>query len=202
MLNATALIRKHGHDDKVRRDAAALIERGLSGIRNVVRAALISYKGVADPELLERGHLDDLQFLVRHEVERRRLTLEWDNVLPDSVPINGQLARQAVLNLLLNACAASPLGGIVGLQARMTADGVAIAVTDRGPGLPEEVAQIYAGSGDGGPPPAGELGLGVWTVSRLMRHLAGTVVVDSSAAGTRIELRIPFVVEERLHAVA
>ena len=45
MLNAIETLRKHGADPGARAPRWSLLERGLTGIRNVVRAALVTYKG-------------------------------------------------------------------------------------------------------------------------------------------------------------
>ena len=75
MQNVIGTLRKHGADPGVRETSLDLLERGLTGICNVVRAALVTYKGGEHPERLTRSDLDDLRFLVQHEVSRRQLRL-------------------------------------------------------------------------------------------------------------------------------
>ena len=45
--------------------------------------------------------------------DARHLHLEWDNRIAEPLSIDGPAVRQITLNLLLNACAASPDGGLV-----------------------------------------------------------------------------------------
>ena len=44
MLNLVDTLRKHGHEVQIRQRSLDLLERGLTGIRNVVRATLTTYK--------------------------------------------------------------------------------------------------------------------------------------------------------------
>ena len=71
MLNLVDTLRKHGRNDTIRRRSLDLLERGLSGIGNVVRAALATYRGFSRVNQLRGRDLDDLKFLLQHEVERR-----------------------------------------------------------------------------------------------------------------------------------
>src|SRR5271169_454253 len=49
MLNLVNTLRKHGKDGTIRQRSLDLLERGLTGIKNVVRATLATYKGASDP---------------------------------------------------------------------------------------------------------------------------------------------------------
>lgn len=190
-------LRTHGDDPKVRQEALALVDRGLKGIRDVVRSTLVTYKGPGDAAGLTRSDLDDLRYLVKHEVARRQLRLLWQNDLPERVALPGGMVRQAVLNLLLNACAATPLGGRVTLEASATADGVVIALADEGAGLPPEMRALLTSRERLLPVPRGS-GLGLWMVARLLRDLGGTAEVeDRPEGGTRIALLLPLQREER-----
>jgi signal transduction histidine kinase len=110
MLNAIDTIQAHGSDPAVLQTSLDFLKRGLAGIRNVARAALVTYKGGADTHLLTQTDLDDLPFLVQHETGARRLRLDWHNRISEPLAIDGPAVRQITLNLLLNACAASPIG--------------------------------------------------------------------------------------------
>ncbi len=203
MMNALDTLRRHGDNADVRETSLGLLERGLAGIRNVVRAALVTYKGVADPGLLARKDLEDLQFLIHHETVRRHLRLDWSNALPDEVPVEGAAVRQATLNLLLNACAASPLNGIVTFDARIVDDWLAITIADNGPGMPAPVADLLRNAKPDTMPPSGTTGLGTWTAARVILKMDGYFEVSTSpSAGTDIRIYIPLRSEEAIHAVA
>ena len=136
MQNAIATLRNHGADAQVRETSLSLLEQGLAGIHNVVRAALVTYKGSDEPSWLTSADLDDLQFLIQYEVGRRRLEIEWANRLPSRGPVDGGAIRQALLNLLLNACVASPVGGRVRLEASMSVGALRFVISDDGPDCP------------------------------------------------------------------
>jgi len=197
MFNAIDTIERHGDEPSVRHSALRIVKRGLVGIRDVVRSALVTYKGSGEMRHLRRGELDDLRFLVMHEVSRRQLDLAWNNDLPDEIPLPVGPVRQAVLNLLLNACSASPVGGHVGFSAHAIDGDLVVGVTDQGPGLPEEVAAILIGAEADAAPPGRGTGLGVWMVKRLVGELGGRVrTAPSQGGGTDIQIKIPL---EREH---
>jgi signal transduction histidine kinase len=196
MQNVIGTLRKHGADPGVRETSLDLLERGLTGICNVVRAALLTYKGGEHPERLTRSDLDDLRFLIQHEVSRRQLRLHWDNRLPPHVAIDGGAVRQAVLNLLLNACAASPLRATVSLTARLQEGTLVMEIADRGPGLPADVAALLRDL-QADRLPERRSGLGVWAAARLVARLKGRFEIDTAPGkGTRIAILIPAAAKE------
>ena len=110
--------------------------------------------------------LDDLRLLIEPEASRKNIRLTWINEVQGSLPVAGESVRQAILNLLINACAATPPGGVVLMQAGVTDKALVIDVGDQGLGLPEDRAQYLVGRSDEGPAVAG--GLGLWIVRRLV----------------------------------
>ena len=203
MFNAIDTLEHHGDDPAVRRSSLDLLKRGLLGIRDVVRAALVTYKSGASRQPLQPSELDDLRFLVRPEVVRRQLTLMWNTELPGFVPLPAGPVRQSVLNLLLNACAASPLGGRVDFTAGIRENTLIIRVSDQGPGMPAAVAAILESDGRAEPPPGEGTGLGAWMVSRLVRELDGRVRVSlRPEGGTAVEIAIPVNEEGAIRHVA
>ena len=117
MMNAVDTIQAHGHDPAVLSKSLDFLQRGLAGIRNVVRAALVTYKGGTNTSTLTPGDLNDLPFLVQHETGLRRQRLDWRNMMTGPLSIDGPAVRQIILNLVLNACAASPEGGTILVEA-------------------------------------------------------------------------------------
>jgi signal transduction histidine kinase len=201
MMNVIDTLRSHGEDPAARQQSLALLERGLVGIRNVVRAALVTYKGTSEPAHLERGDLDDMQYLLQHEARRRRLTLEWSVEVPLRLRVDGSAVRQVVLNLLLNACAASPPGGRVGFAARSEGGRLSLTIEDDGPGLPAEAAALLA-SGKVEALPGGGHGLGIWAAAALLARMqASARVAVVPGGGTRIVISVP-IEGEFMHAVA
>jgi two-component system, OmpR family, sensor kinase len=203
MLNVIDTLRKHGGDPQTRLRALDLLERGLTGIANVVRAALTTYRGPTSGPILRARELDDLQFLLQHEVSRRKLTLFWANALPDAVQADGSTLRQVSLNLLLNACAASPAGSVVEFSAEAMAGSISIRVRDYGPGLPLYVRALFEHPELAPSVPTEEPGLGIWTVCRLVGRARGRIeVLRSDASGTELRVTMPLEEIEDIDAVA
>jgi signal transduction histidine kinase len=202
MLNAIDTIQAYGHEPAVLLTSLDFLKRGLAGIRNVVRATLLTYKGRSETGVLTAIDLDDLRFLVQHETDARHLHLEWDNRIAEPLSIDGPAVRQITLNLLLNACAASPDGGLVAVTVSHCDGKLRIAVADRGAGLPEDMAALLH---QDAPAPAlspESKGLGLWTTGDLVRRLGGRVDVEYPGVGTRLVVNLPVGLGEALHVAA
>ena len=200
MLNAIDTIQAYGHDPAVLQASLDFLKRGLAGIRNVVHATLATYKGSSETGVLTATDLDDMRFLVQHESVARHLHLEWDNRITQPLLINGPAVRQITLNLLLNACAASPDGGLVAVSVSHSAGKLRIAVADRGPGLPRGMAALL--HQDAVAPPPETKGLGLWTTGDLVRRLGGRVDIEYPGVGTRVVVNLPVGLGEALHVAA
>jgi signal transduction histidine kinase len=176
LMNAVDTLDAHGDDAAVRRRVIDLVRRGLRGIQQVVRAALATYKSDHRARHLSQVDLQDLRFLIQHETGVKRLTLDWRNDLPERLEVDASSVRQIVLNLLLNACQASPEGGVVSLHAGVADSRLAISVADQGPGLPPAALQAIEAGAVGKLAPEGDglrRGLGLWTAARLAVRLGG-----------------------------
>jgi len=199
MLNAIDTIQAYGEDPAVLQASLDFLKRGLAGIRNVVRASLVTYKGGSGTGLLTRIDLDDLPFLVQHETGMRRLHLDWDNRVSGPLAIDGPAVRQITLNLLLNACATSPDGGRVAVRVSSADGELRIAITDQGPGLPEDMARLLYEFAPAPAPWSESKGLGLWTTGHLIRRLGGRVEIEYPGVGTCIVINLPVGAEEALH---
>lgn len=183
LFNALDTLRRHGHDHSVREKAISLLERGLSGIRDVVRAALVTYRVEKSERHLTATDIDDLAVLIRPEVERRELKLDWRNNVNSMMLVRAGAIRQAALNLLLNACQATPHGGTIFFSARSDHEMIVIAIKDEGPGLDPDRARYLQSPQDGTAPRAGETGLGLWIVRRLVAEANGRLGVERPPEG-------------------
>lgn len=205
MMTAVSTLRKHGTDPQVRRTALGLLERGLGDIRNVVRATLVTYKGLSDSSRLRREEFDDLRFLIQHKIAHRCLRLDWRNALPAEVDIDGTAIRHAALNLLLNACNASPENGAIAVRAEVQAETFRFTVADQGPGLPPAVEALFRACDRDDVPAPENAGLGAWIATRLVARMGGRIAVETApGAGTRLTITVPLrsESESKLHAVA
>jgi signal transduction histidine kinase len=202
MLNAIDTIHSHGNDPAVLETSLDFLKRGLAGIRNVARAALVTYKGGSDANLLTQSDLDDLPFLVQHETGARWLRLDWQNRISEPLAINGPAVRQITLNLLLNACAASPPGGRVTVTATCSDATLRISVADEGPGLPDEMAALLDLGALAAAPSPESKGLGLWMTGQLIHRLDGRADVECPDVGTRVVVILPILFKEALNAAA
>ncbi len=191
LFNALSTLKSHGHLQSVRDGSLGLLERGLIGIRDVVRTTLTIYRTDVAPRNLSPADIDDLGLLIGPEARRKSVEITISNSLEDVVPVPSTPIRQAVLNLILNAVAAAPEGSEICVSAEVTPEELSIAVVDRGAGLPIPAAAVLTGR-SGTPPPLDGGGLGLWTISRLVSDIGGTIVVEYPVAGgTAVKLTVP-----------
>lgn len=199
MSTALDTVRKFGDDPEVRAKALDLIQRGLWSIRDVVGSVLAFHRMPVDTRKLAPGDLDDLRLLIEPELARRQLRLSWHSHVKQTVDIAATETRQIALNLLLNACDASPPGGEIGFRAWIAATPgqpgqpeLTLEVVDAGPGLPTAVvaALTEAGATDPRDPPRG---LGVRVIRDLVRALSGRIIATTAAndQGSRIAVALP-----------
>lgn len=94
------------------------------------------------------------------------------------------------MNLLLNACKASPPGGTITLEVTGGSEGTRLSVTDMGPGLPAEILSFLKAARPGELPPSRELG--IWIVSSLADDMGARLNVESCAGeGTTVTVILP-----------
>ena len=196
----------------------ALVERETQRCTAIVRNLLDfarqrepAFKAVDVPSILEEATV----------LVANRMTLQGIEVVRtlDAVPPvradAGQL-RQAIVNLLINACEAMPDGGRVRLGLRTatgtnptagppagkesgapgTAASVEIRIADGGPGIaPEHLSKIFDPfftTKEKG------TGLGLSVVYGIVEKHGGTIAVDSRVGdGTTITIRLPALIEDR-----
>ena len=201
LFNAIDTLKAHGERGDVRRRTIDLIERGLKGIRDVVRTTLVTYRADRDVHSLKRADVDDLRLLVEPEARRKQLTLRWVNEGYDELAMPPSVVRQVLLNLLLNACRASPEGSQVAFEAHVEGPCFVATIEDMGPGLPASARHALTDPGAKPLPSSG--GLGLWMVHRLIKEIGGTVAaLPRIPAGTIVRITIPLKDEEGTANVA
>jgi signal transduction histidine kinase len=197
LFNALDILRRHGGDASVRESTINLLQRGLVHVRNVVRSSLVIYRREDSSPSTGAADIDDLRLLIEPEAVRKSITLDWSNKLRGKLPVAAGSIRQATLNLLINACAATPSGGSVGLSADVEEMALVIEVRDDGPGLPSALARFLVAPPDEAMP-AGD-GLGLWIVRRLVADEDGAIqVVRDANPRTIVRVIWPFQVERTL----
>jgi signal transduction histidine kinase len=129
--------------------------------------------------------------VARPEIERAKVIVEMR--LADGMPPlrgDGELLRQAVLNLVLNAVEAMPGGGRLLISLDRRADDAAIVVSDTGKGIPPEhrsrVFQLFYTTRKGGS------GLGLATTFRIVQLHHGSIdFVSEVGRGTAFRVELP-----------
>ncbi|WP_395751566.1 sensor histidine kinase [Prosthecobacter sp.] len=138
-------------------------------------------------ELVDTFHHDH-----QAEMQQRGVRFELGVVEETSFHADPELLRQALLNLVRNATDAcgGRADGLVLLEALALERRIVLAVTDNGPGVPEDLQERlfkpFATLKRGG------TGLGL-SISRgiARRHQGDLVLVSTSPEGTRFEIRLP-----------
>jgi signal transduction histidine kinase len=199
LFNALDAIKRYGDREPVRDTSIRLLERGLIGIRDVVRATLMTYRKPDDRRDLKHDDIEDLRYLIQPALHLKKLTLEWSNGINRDAPLPAAYVRDATLNLLLNACAASPAGTTILFRAVAGEESLDICVGDSGGGLPEPYRRFLEGGDPANGPPLAGGGLGVWIVRRLLDAVSGSARVEIAAMGTEIHLRFPVAPMEARH---
>jgi signal transduction histidine kinase len=199
MFNALDALKNHGTNLDVRSRSIRLLDSGLRGIRDLVRSTLTSYRTDRSHRNLTPNDLDDLRLLIKPEARERGLELDWNVDQFEATSIGAVPVRDAVLNLLINACRASARGGEVGFSARLEDEMFVADISDSGTGLPANIREYIERKGAGSAPLDNRSGLGLWIVKRLCDEMNGALsVVRSAESGTIIRLRVsPKVMEKR-----
>jgi signal transduction histidine kinase len=192
MFNALDSLRRYGAREEVRVTSIRLLEQGLAGIRDLVRSTLATYRTDQRPRDLTPTDLDDLRLLIKPEARQRHLRLSWQIAFVEPVHVPAVPVRDAIFNLLLNACHSCQDGGMVGFRA-VVEDGRFLAeVIDTGAGLPPHIREYLERKGAGAAPMDRRSGLGLWIVKRHCDELGAELkVMEVSPSGTRLRLEIP-----------
>ena len=128
----------------------------------------------------------------------RQAKIEIKSYLPTSlptVPLDQELFRQALLNLLLNAQQAMPDGGEITIQAEGRDNGVSLSLIDTGKGMtPEVMARVFRPFFSTKP---GGSGLGLATTRKIILAHGGTIDVQSEVGrGSKFTIFLPGTAQE------
>jgi signal transduction histidine kinase len=173
LLNAADTIRTYADRPEVVRDSVDLLDRGLRHLRDVARATLEQNRLDRRGLPLKPEDFDDLKLLFAPETARLGQKLDWQIEAPAAAlqALPAAPVRQIALNLLLNAATAAGDGGSVGCAVTSRPEGLCLAISDTGPGLPSE-AQRRLLSDDAVLPGAG---VGLRLVRDLVAGLSGRI---------------------------
>lgn len=190
MNTALQTLRQFGADPEVRRESLDFVARGVAALQAVVDASLRTFRPGDGYQLLQGADLQDVRLMVQAQASRQAVTVHVDSNWPEQAPpvLPAAPVRQILLNLVLNAVAASPHGGSVWVSAQSRTRALALHVLDEGMGLPADArAMLRAGA----MPPGERMGLGI--VLDLVRGLGGRLRVHGNARdGACISVWLPY----------
>ncbi|BBK41337.1 hypothetical protein STVA_13570 [Allostella vacuolata] len=193
LATAVSTLKRFGDDAQVRAESLGLLERGIEAIDRIVSSTLNFYRPEDERRL---GPVDfaDLEHLVRPAAARAGVRLDWQVTLAGEVAVGAVGVRQVLLNLLLNACAATAPGGTVSLVAAISGGDLVCTIADGGSGLDPAAARRLEGGGPAGEEPqdGGSRRLGMAVVIGLLGGLDGRATVESTPGrGTAVRIAIP-----------
>jgi signal transduction histidine kinase len=189
---AEQLLARASGDERITKSAQTIIEqaehveRVVRGLLGLARGAPIALVEVAPTELVREASA-----LVEHRFRRANVRLVSE-VAPDLAAIRCEplLFKHALVNLLLNACDASPAGGSVHLEVKADPAEVAFVVTDEGEGI-TEAAAARAVEPFFTTKPAGT-GLGLAIANEIAStHRGALAIGPHKPHGTRASITVP-----------
>ena len=137
--------------------------------------------------------LEQVVDLARTEAEQRhvRMSIEASDNLP-KVPLDADLMKQCLLNIVLNGCQAMPSGGNLRIHAMMKDGLLELRFQDEGVGIPadhrEKIFNLYYTTKENGN------GIGLATVFKVVQLHNGEIEVDSQVGkGSTFTLKLPVV---------
>ncbi len=185
MLNAISTFKRHGSDDPRTLKTLALLERGLTQIKDTVAALLVETRVENHP--LSRRDIEDTRTLVAAEAGDKGLELKWEDDITGDLALPSTLVRQILLNLLLNAIRAASTQ----IECRVYRDSRSLTLVVKNDGAhieDEDMAYLFE--------PFSRLsrnghGLGLWVTYQIVRQLNGGIVVESEPGETRFVVTLP-----------
>lgn len=197
MLNAIDTALKHGQPDAISKKTFGLLDRGLQQIRATVEALLVEAR-LNSPQLTNQDW-EDLLLLVQPNAVAQNTQLLW-NIEPS---VNGHMMlpaheiRQLILNLLLNAMAATKHTdnerAAVELAVAHTPGWLTIVVGNTGQVLSaERIGQMFEPFVATDPSDTQHRhGLGLWICWQIVQRLKGSINVSSDEQWTRVSVLLP-----------
>ena len=187
MLMAIDTLKQRGTMDAATVHTVALLERGLEQITETVGALLVQAR--VQSRDLGRQDFDDVRTLVEPQVAKKYINLAFALDLPESLPLPAGFVRQVLINLLLNAIAATPRQGRISVTARCTGDDFRMVVANEGEPPPREILshlfEPFVSGREGGH------GLGLWVTYQTVKQLNGSISVECGDGEIRFAVSLP-----------
>jgi two-component system NtrC family sensor kinase len=191
---AEQLLERLRGDERNERAARTVLEQ-TEGIGRVIKGLLHLARGGtpefipvdADAVVAAAGDMVAHKFVTAQVVLQTVPSGDAPMVMGDS-----PLLEHAVINLLLNACDASPRGGRVLVEVDRRDDSVAISVTDEGPGISDEEARLAVQPFFTTKSPGEGTGLGLAIAHEIVSSHRGTLTLErEDPSGTLARIILP-----------
>lgn len=193
--NAFSTLRRFGDDKSVRQETLDIIETGLDSLQRLTDVTLSTYRRKPGLGVISATDIKDIALIVSPQVKDKKLNLQWEIPPGLSIIADADAVRQMLVNLLLNACKASPEGETVSVSALSDGRGVSVIISDAGPGLSDGVLlHLRAGQAAS---MSETRDLGLWVVYSLADEMGASVSIEGRAdAGTTVTVLFPHIDED------
>jgi PAS domain S-box-containing protein len=204
ILNAVHLLRHHGDENPLRRQARAVIERQAGQLAHIVDDLMEVSRVTSGSIKLHLEHLD-LRGIVEHAVESAKPLIDQHthelsvSLPPEPVWLHADAARleQVAVNLLNNAAKYTDKDGHIWLSVEREGDDAVLRIRDTGIGIAREllprIFDLFTQADRSLDRSQGGLGIGLTVVQRLVEMHGGTVEANSAGLGNGSEfiVRLP-----------
>jgi len=187
MLNAISTYKRHGAQDPLILKTLSILERGLIQIKETVAALLVEAKSKA--RLFDQNDVEDICTLIEPDVQAKHINFALEIEIAGIQSIPSTLARQVIINLLLNAVHATQERGYVRLYIYRNDSNLIIDVSNNGSYIPKEkipfLFEPFTSLNEGGS------GLGLWVIYQIVQQLGGSIAVQSEPDKTQFTVQLP-----------
>jgi signal transduction histidine kinase len=178
--------RRAGNDERILK-TVAMMERGLSQIRDTVSAMLVEAK-VKSRDFTPHD-VEDVRTLLSGEAHKRSVAVRIDNDIAAPVTLPATLVRQVLMNLLLNAIQASEPSGTVRCILHRVNGSLTVETENGGRPIPQEMMthlfEPFVSGNEAGH------GLGLWVTYQIVSQLGGQISAESRDGLTRFSVSLP-----------
>lgn len=187
MLNAIDTLKRHGSPDTLTERTISLLDRGLEQIRETVAALLVQTK-LKSRNLLPQD-VEDVLTLIVHQAQNKGLRVESRINMAGELAVPSTLARQIMINLLINAIQAAGEQGRVVFETVEVFGQLHITVSNNGKEIaPDQMKYLFEPFN---PLSESGHGLGLWVTYQIVQQLGGQISASSQDGITRFDVVIP-----------
>ncbi len=190
---AASLVQRETQSVEQRREFLGIIQKESQRLNRLL-TSFLEFAKPRPPELKRvdiSELLDSVTILVQHACDASRLELR-KQIEPDlpMLECDAEQLKQVLINLVLNACQAMPLGGTVLLEAQREGTNVDIDVHDQGGGIDEEnmekIFDPFFTTKESG------TGLGLSVAHQIVsQHKGILTIARNSARGVTVRVSLP-----------